>query len=101
MLAALVLAGLVLVAGLSGPYGIRGAALLAAVTVLWLLVNGPMEGVVLITLAAGHGVTGGDLAGIAGLGLAAVRAYRSTRLRRPGWRERRSPHDRPRRGHDG
>jgi hypothetical protein len=46
---------------------------------LWLVVNGPMEGVVLLKVTRHHGLTGGDLAGIAGLALAAGRAYRSTR----------------------
>jgi hypothetical protein len=79
MLAAVVLAGLVLLAGVSGRFGLRGAVLLAVVSMLWLVVNGPMEGVVLLKVTRHHGLTGGDLAGIAGLALAAVRAYRSTR----------------------
>jgi hypothetical protein len=73
VLAALVLAALVLVAGMSGPYGRRGAAALAVLSVLWLLVNSPMEGPVLLVVTRGHGVTGGDLAGLAGLGLAVWR----------------------------
>ena len=81
MLAAVVLAGLVLVAGLSAPYRLRGAALLAAVSVLWLVVNGPMEGVTILRLTKSHGITGGDLAGFAGLGLAGFRAYRDVRPR--------------------
>lgn len=79
MLAAVVLVGLVLVAGVSGRFGLRGAVLLAVVSVLWLVVNGPMEGAVLLKVTRHHGLTGGDLAGIAGLALAAVRTYRSTR----------------------
>jgi hypothetical protein len=81
MFAAVVLTGLVLVAGLSGRFGLPGAALLAAVSLLWLLVDGPMEGVVLVTLTENHGITGADLAGIAGLALAGVRGYRSYRTR--------------------
>ena len=70
VLAALVLVGLVLAAGMSGPYGRRGAVALALVSVLWLVVNGPMEGPLLV-VTPDHGLTGGDLAGLAGLGLAA------------------------------
>ena len=79
MLAALVLAALVLVAGLSGRYGFPGAALLAVVSILWLVVNGPMEGVVILGVTDDHGITGGDLAGLAGLALAGFRASRRHR----------------------
>ena len=74
MIAALVLAGLVLTAGLSGMFGVRGAVALTAMSLLWLVVNSPMEGPVLLTVTAAHGLTGGDLAGIAGLSLAGVQA---------------------------
>jgi hypothetical protein len=79
MLAALVLAALLLAAGTGGGSGVRGVALLAALSVLWLLVNHPMEGPVLLVVTARHGLTGGDLAGLVGLGLA---AYRWVGLRR-------------------
>ena len=96
MLAAVVLVALVLVAALSGPYGARGALALAAVSVLWFFVNGPMEGLILIRFTRANGLTGGDLAGLAGLGLAGYRLYRMRRkpwsgldrLRRPGRRWR-------------
>lgn len=81
MIAALVLLGLVLAAGLSARFGLAGAGTLAAVSLLWLVVNGPMEGPVLITVAADHGITGGDLAGFAGLALAVLQG---ARVRRPG-----------------
>jgi hypothetical protein len=74
VVAAVVLAGLVLAAGLSGRFRVAGAVALAAISVLWLLVNGPMEGPILVDLWATHGITGGDLAGIAGLGLAGSQA---------------------------
>jgi hypothetical protein len=74
MVAALVLVGLVLSAGVNRDLGGWGPALLAALSVGWLVVNGPVEGVVLVKLSAGHGITGADLAGVAGLGLAVVRA---------------------------
>lgn len=82
MVAALVLAGLVLAAGLSGRSGPAGAGALAALSVAWLLVNGPMEGPVLVAFAPSHGVTGGDLAGFVGLALAVARlvALRGSRL---------------------
>jgi hypothetical protein len=96
VLAAVVLVALVLVAALSGPYGARGALLLAAVSVLWFVVNGPMEGLVLVRFTDSNGLTGGDLAGLAGLGVAGYRLYRLRRkplnvidrLRRPGRRWR-------------
>ena len=75
MVPAVVLAGLVLCAGFSRELGRGGAALLAAVSVLWLILNGPVEGVVLIEFSAGHGLTGADLAGVAGLSLAACRGF--------------------------
>jgi hypothetical protein len=79
VLAALVLTALVLAAGLSGRFGARGALGLAAVSVLWFVVNGPMEGPVIVVLTRGHGLTGGDLAGLAGLGLAVWRVVRGRR----------------------
>jgi hypothetical protein len=81
MVAAIVLTGLVLTAGLGGLFPVGGALVLAAVSLLWLVVNGPMEGPVLVTVTGGHGVTGADLAGFAGLGLAAGRAFAARRLR--------------------
>jgi hypothetical protein len=79
MVAVVVLAGLVLAAGVSGRSGGAGAAVLAAVSVLWLLVNGPMEGPVLLTVTTDRGLTGADLAGFTGLALA---AFQWTALRR-------------------
>jgi hypothetical protein len=81
VLAAVVLAGLVVVAGVSGRFGLAGAAMLAAISIVWLTVNGPMEGPVLVQLSATHGITGADLAGVAGLGLAAIQAVRARRER--------------------
>jgi hypothetical protein len=79
VIAAVVLVGLVLTAGLSGRFRMAGVVALAAMSLLWLVVNGPMEGPILAIVAPGHGLTGGDLAGLAGLALA---AYRFTALRR-------------------
>jgi hypothetical protein len=81
VVAAVVLAGLVLAAGLSGRYGMAGAVMLAAISVAWLVLNGPMEGPVLVVVARGHGLTGGDLAGLTGLGLAMFQGTRAHRAR--------------------
>jgi hypothetical protein len=75
MLAALVLVALVLVAGLNEAVGRGGVVALVVLSVLWLLMNKPMEGPVLVIVSAGHGLTGGDLAGVAGLGLAGYRGF--------------------------
>jgi hypothetical protein len=81
MIAAFVLAGLVVAAGLSGRFGLSGAATLAALSLLWLVVNGPMEGPILVTFSTARGITGGDLAGVAGLVLAGVQARALKRRR--------------------
>lgn len=67
----LVLFALVVAAVLAGRFGRRGAALLAAVSVVWVLVNHPMEGETLLPLSHGHGFTAADMGGVAGLLLAA------------------------------
>ena len=68
-----VLLALVVAAGTADRTGRPGAVVLAVVSVLWLLVNGPVEGVVLLPVIADHGLTGADLAGLAGLALVAWR----------------------------
>jgi hypothetical protein len=73
MLPGLVLVAVVLLAAVSGATGARGAVALALASVAWLLVNGTMEGAVLWVLVPGHGLTSADLAGLAGLGVAAWR----------------------------
>jgi hypothetical protein len=69
------LAALVVSAFLAGASRGRGrvasGGLLAAVSVLWLLVDGPAEIGVLWFFDHDHGLTAGDLAGLAGLVLAA------------------------------
>ena len=82
MTAGLTLALLVLVAGTGDRTGRTGAVVLALVSVLWLLVNQPMEGPVLLVVSPGHGLTAADLAGLLGLGLAAWRLIAGSRRRR-------------------
>jgi hypothetical protein len=71
--AGLALVLLVLVAGTGDRTGRTGAVVLAVVSVLWLLVNQPMEGAVLLVVSPGHGLTAADLAGLLGLALAVWR----------------------------
>jgi hypothetical protein len=68
-----VLAALVVAAGTADRTGRTGAVALGLVSVAWLLVNGPVEGLVLVRVTPDHGLTGADLAGLAGLALAAWR----------------------------
>lgn len=82
MVASLVLVALVVLAAVSGEAGLGGAIALAAVAVLWFLVNGRMEGPILVVLAPTHGLTGADLAGIAALAVAGWRAGGILRRRR-------------------
>jgi hypothetical protein len=70
MLAALVLAALVASGVLAGRTGRLGAATLGVLSVLWLLVNKPMEGRVLYAVTDTNGLTGADLAGLTGIVLA-------------------------------
>ena len=70
MLAGLVLVLLVVSACLAGYVGRPAVPVLAVASVLWLVVNGPMEGHVLIHFTREHGLTSADLAGLAGLGMA-------------------------------
>ncbi len=61
-------------AGLARGWWAKVASIgLAGVSLLWLLVNQPMEGQTLVELTRLHGLTEADLAGLAGLGLAVLR----------------------------
>ena len=85
MVPALVLATLVLAAGTLGRTGRTGAVLRAVVSLAWLLVTKPVEGVILFSVTSTHGLVGADLAGLAGLALAGwqiLRPARSGRARR-------------------
>ncbi|NYD40497.1 hypothetical protein [Nocardioides panaciterrulae] len=70
MLAGLVLAGLVVLAAVAPQTGRIGAIALGLTSVVWLLVDQSVEGVVVLTVTRTHGLTSSDLAGIAGLGVA-------------------------------
>jgi hypothetical protein len=48
---------------------------------LWLLVNKPLEGPVLVVISRGHGITLSDLLAPAGVAFAAVVLYRRSRSR--------------------
>ena len=72
MLAGLVLVLLVVSAGLAGWVGRPGVVALALASVLWLVVNQPVEGEVLLEVTSHHGLTSADLAGLAGLVMAVV-----------------------------
>jgi hypothetical protein len=73
---------LVVLAGVSAETGRAGAVALVAASVAWLLCNGRMEGPVLLRVTWQHGLTGADLAGLAGLALGAWRWRRSARAAR-------------------
>lgn len=79
-LPAVVLSTLVVLAGTSAETGLPGAVALTVVSVLWLRVNGLVEGVVLFTVRPGTGVSGADLAGFAGMAVGLWRAWQSPRL---------------------
>jgi hypothetical protein len=79
---AVVLVVLVFLAGVSAETGFLGAVALAVVSVAWLLVNEPVEGLTLFVVAPEHGLTGSDLAGLTGLGLAVWRGHQALRPRR-------------------
>ena len=74
MIAGLVLAALVASAGVALPLKRTGAVLLASVSVVWFLVNSPMEGEVLVFVTPAHGLSAADLAGVVGL-LVALAAW--------------------------
>jgi hypothetical protein len=67
---------LVISAATADRTGRAGAGVLAAASVVWLLVNGPMEGSVLYPVTEGHGLTAADLVGLTGLGIAGWRLWR-------------------------
>ncbi len=73
MLAPVVLALLVLVAGTSDRTGRPGAVLLAVLAVVWTKVSTPMEGPLLLFLTWEHGITGADLASAVALVIAVYR----------------------------
>lgn len=78
-LGALVLVALVVVAVRTVRGARVWAVLLAALSLMWLLFNGPFEGPTLVTLSTSHGITAADLISVAGLGLAAWRLMPAVR----------------------
>jgi hypothetical protein len=72
MLAGLILGCLVLSSVGAGRWGRPWAAPLAASSVVWLMINKRMEGPVLLPVTSQHGLVAADLAGLAGLTLAAL-----------------------------
>lgn len=81
MLAAVVLALLVLVAGTGDRTGRPGAVLLAGLAVLWTATSTPMEGPLLLFLSDEHGITGADLVSVIAFGLAVWRFVTTGRER--------------------
>jgi len=79
MLTGLVLAALVVAAGMAGRTGRPGAVALAVVSVLWLVVNKSMEGPTLVRISSTHGLVAADLAGVAGVVVAALAWRRGPR----------------------
>lgn len=69
MTAGVVLVLLVLAARYGRAKGPWGGYLLLVVSLVWLLVNRPMEGAVLVGFTPDHGFTEGDLAGMLGIAL--------------------------------
>ena len=65
--------------------GLASAGLLLLLSALWVLVNKPVEGVVLVPITRENGITSSDVLSGLGVGLAllAVARHRSRRSRRP------------------
>lgn len=70
VLPALILAAMVLVAGTIDLWRRPGGLVLGLLSIGWLLTNQKMEGPTLLSFTPEHGLTGGDLAGLAGLVIA-------------------------------
>jgi len=72
------------------------AGLVVLLSTVWVLVNKPVEGVVLVPLTDENGITSSDLLSVLGLGVALLavamhRPRRADRLRRASHRRRRRP----------
>lgn len=65
------LALLVLASAIGPRFGRPGGVVIALLSTLWLLGDKPLEGGVLVVFWPGAGLTAADLAGIAGLAVAA------------------------------
>ncbi len=80
LVAGLTLAALVLVAALTDRRRVSGAVVLGGLGVLWLLVDKPMEGAVLLPVTSSNGLTTGDLTGLATIAVAAWRVWTIRRV---------------------
>lgn len=63
--------------------GVGGAVALLAVSVLWILVNQPLEGPVLLRISQSHGFTTADVLAVIGGGVAVLRLWHLRGRRRP------------------
>ena len=68
---ALLLGAIVVLAGVGHRAPRTIGTVLVVLSVVWLRTNGAMEGGVLWTIVAGHGLTIGDFIGLGGLAVAA------------------------------
>jgi hypothetical protein len=93
MTGALALLLLILAARFTRGRGPRAGLWLVAASVLWLVLDKPMEGSTVLRMTKNHGISGADLSGIAGVALGlhqawplVVRRARQLRLVRGGRR---------------
>lgn len=77
MVAGLSLLLLVLVAYLARGRGLAGGCALALAGVLWLVADKPVEGPTILHVTADHGLTAGDLAGLAAVLFGVAQAWRA------------------------
>ena len=62
---------------------VRAACVLAVIAGAWLIWNGPLEGGILVTLTATHGITEADLLSVVALALSAYTVFRVRRRSEP------------------
>ncbi len=85
VLLALTVMGVVLAVTATKVWDLAVAVLLLAASIVWLLVDSPIEGAVLVKVSRGHGLTSGDLLALpaATLAVALVVRWFAKRLQRP------------------
>jgi hypothetical protein len=92
-----VLVGLVAsMAWVTATGSVVGAGLLLLLSAAWVLVNKPVEGVVLVPITQENGITSSDLVAVLGVGVALLavavhRSRRATRAHHAGHRRRSRP----------